>query len=141
MLRIMSRFLAATLALLVAPGLLAQSAAPTDATTAKPSKKHTAKQLTTAEYGKWESLGRHVLSPGGAWLACPVRRVDGKSELCLHMLATGSTEHFEYGSGPVFSDDDKWLAFRIGVSESERERLQKQKKPVRTKLTSLEARW
>ncbi|MHC4990258.1 MAG: hypothetical protein ACYTGC_04690, partial [Planctomycetota bacterium] len=90
--------------------------------------------IQAADYGRWESLGSSVLSPDGRWLAYTVGRTNGDDELRLRMLATDSTEVFEFGSRPAFSDDGKWLAFRIGVSEAEQEKARKDGKPVRTKL-------
>ncbi len=87
-----------------------------------------------ADWVRWERLGRSLLSPDGRWLAHEVRRGDGSAELRLRVLATDSTEVFEEGSGPEFSDDAAWLAYRRGHSEEEREALEKKKKPVENGL-------
>ncbi len=90
--------------------------------------------ITPEDYSKWESLGTSRLSPDGSWLAYQVAKVDGESVLKVLMLATPSNDDFPYGSNPVFSADSKWLAFRIGMSEDEREKLQAASKPVRNKM-------
>lgn len=87
-----------------------------------------------ADWVRWERLGRSLLSPDGRWLAHEVRRGDGSAELRLRVLATDSTEVFEEGSGPEFSDDAAWLAYRRGISEEDREALEKKKKPAENGL-------
>ncbi len=93
------------------------------------------RKLSPADYGQWESLGRGTrLANDGRWLACPIRRVNGKNEIRLHMLATDAQEVFENASNPAFSADSQWLAFSIGRSPDEREKLEKEKKPIQYKL-------
>ncbi len=97
--------------------------------------------VTPADYGRWEALGSSVLSDDGKWLAVSISRVDGTAELDVHPLgpvAAGATEspskpYFvaREGRQPAFSHDAGWMAYRIGVSEAEREKLQDEKKPVR----------
>lgn len=41
---------------------------------------------------------------------------------------------FMHGIQPAFSDDSKWAAFRIGVSEKEQKKLEEKEEPVRYKL-------
>src|SRR5262245_60563928 len=98
------------------------------------------KPLAAADYGKWENLGTGVLSPDGRWLAVPITRVDGTAELRLYSLADAdspgpSRPAFTAAQGhdPAFSRDSSWLAYRIGYSETEREKLEDDKKPVREK--------
>jgi len=88
------------------------------------------------DYGKWESLGfgGMTLSPDGRWLAYQVGRTNGEDELRIRMLATDETKDIDYGSRATFSADNNWLGYLIGVSETEREKLQEARKPVRTKL-------
>ena len=45
--------------------------------------------LKPADYGKFENLGATVLSPDGKWLAAPIRRNNGTSELRVHPTAGG----------------------------------------------------
>ena len=90
--------------------------------------------ITPADYGKWESLGPGELSPDGKWLAHVIQRSSRDDELRLVGLAGGKNHVAAFGANPVFSDDSKWLAYSIGVSEKEEEKLKKAKKPVRQKL-------
>lgn len=94
--------------------------------------------LTAADYGKWENLGATSLAPDGSWLAYTINRSDGSSELRVQKL--GSTEKpkvIAYGSGARFTNNSKWLAYTIGLSEDEREKLTKAKKPVQNKAALL----
>jgi dipeptidyl aminopeptidase/acylaminoacyl peptidase len=60
--------------------------------------------------------------------------VEGDGWLMLTSV-NGEEEHkFMYGSQPAFSEDSKWFAFRIGVSEEEEEKLEKDKKSVQYEL-------
>ena len=91
-----------------------------------------------ADYGKWESLNvgfgqaaNTTLSPNGQWLAYGVNRVNEENELRLGGVARDTTIVVANGTSPAFSSDSRWLAYAIGVSPAERDRLTREKKPVR----------
>ncbi len=88
--------------------------------------------LTPADYGKWESLGLTRLSPDGAWLAIGINRVNEENELRLRGGAPDTTYVAPYGTSAAFSNDSRWAAYLVGVAPRERERLTKERKPVRT---------
>jgi len=97
--------------------------------------------VTAADYGKWETPGTAVLTEDGRWMAVTVSRVDGTAELQVYALAPasnvapGKAWHVaKEGGAPAFSADGRWLAYRIGYSETEREKMQDDKKPVRDKV-------
>ncbi len=91
--------------------------------------------VPAADFQKWETLGAGDLSPDGKWLAYSVRRVSTDEELRIASL-TGARKDIvaAFGRRPVFSDDSKFLAYAIGVSEAEQDKLKKAKKPVEDKL-------
>src|ERR1035438_10222188 len=91
--------------------------------------------VTPAAFGKWETLGAGDLSPDGKWLAYSIRRVSTDEELRVASL-TGARKDIvaAFGRRPAFSDDSKFLAYAIGVSEAEQDKLKKAKKPVEDKL-------
>ena len=93
--------------------------------------------ITPKDYGKWEQLGAPRLSPRGDWVAVPVTRVSEENELRIRGVSRDTTIVVAYGTGAVFSPDSRWVAYAIGVSPKERERLTKDKKPVHN---SFEAR-
>ncbi len=66
-----------------------------------------------------------------------VNRVNEENELRIRGGPRDTTIVVAYGSAAVFSADGKWVAYAIGVSPKERDRLLKDKKPVRN---SFEAR-
>lgn len=93
------------------------------------------------DYGRFESLGSTELSESGSWLAYRVDRVDGKDELRIRGLtasAPDSTVTIAYGERPSFSEDERWLAFSIGVSDEEAERLREKDQRPRSSLGLLE---
>ena len=94
-----------------------------------------AREPSSTGDGKWENLGIDTkLSADGNWLVAPISRVDGTSELRIFDLITpGEPIIAEEARDPVFSDDSRWLAYTVGYPESEREKLQAGKKPVRNK--------
>ena len=94
--------------------------------------------LTRADYGRFESLagggGRGGSSNGfsadGAWLAYGITRVNRSDELRLVRLADTSTETVPYGSLATFSSDSKWVAYAVGHSQAETDRLTAAQRPV-----------
>ena len=90
------------------------------------------------DYGRWESLvsaGRYGgLSPDGQWLVYGINRSNGDNELRIVKLADGTETVAAFGLRPVFTSDSKWIAYLIGQSEAEREKLRKEKKPVQNRL-------
>lgn len=93
--------------------------------------------ITPKDFGKWETMGPSRLSPKGDWIAVPIVRVSEENELRIRAVARDTTIVVPFGQVPVFSPDDKWVAYAIGVAPKERERLTKEKKPVHN---SFEAR-
>jgi dipeptidyl aminopeptidase/acylaminoacyl peptidase len=101
---------------------------------------------TPAEYGQWETLvepgggggrgggGASGLSPDGKWLLYGINRSNGNNELHVTNVAGGTTKTTPFGTQPEFSSDSHWVAFSIGYSESQADRLRKDDKPVQNKL-------
>jgi hypothetical protein len=68
------------------------------------------RKLQPEDYGQWESFGgRTQLTNDGRWLAYSIRRVNGKNEVRLRMLATDAKEIFEDASNPTFSAPAAWF--------------------------------
>ena len=91
-----------------------------------------------AEYGQFESLAlipnRGGLSPDGKWLAYGINRANRNNELRITNVADGTTKVAAFGAQPVFSADSRWVAYAIGYSEAQEDKLRKDKKPVQRKL-------
>jgi dipeptidyl aminopeptidase/acylaminoacyl peptidase len=96
--------------------------------------------LTPDEYGRWEQLvaQRTPLSPDGRWLVYGITRSSRQNELRVQPSEGGAVTALPFGEQPAFSDNSRWLAFLIGVSEEEDAKLRKDKKPVHKKLGLLE---
>ncbi len=91
-----------------------------------------------ADFGKWETLGAGVLSPDGRWLAAQVRRTDGTYELRISPAAGGKPKIAAFGAEPAFSADSRFIAYSVGVSDTEQDRMKKDHRPVRQKLGILD---
>src|SRR5215475_11331738 len=91
-----------------------------------------------ADYGQWESLvtfrDHGGLSPDGKWLAHGINRSNRNNELRVTNIAEGTTKTVAFGTAPIFSSDSRWVAYSIGISESQEEKLKKDKKPVPKKI-------
>src|SRR5229473_6245354 len=94
--------------------------------------------VTPSDYGQFETLAtvpsRGGLSPDGKWLAYGINRSNRNNELRITSVADGTTKTAAFGSQPVFSSDSRWVAYAIGYSESQEEKMRKDKKPVQKKL-------
>jgi hypothetical protein len=89
-------------------------------------------RLTPAEYGQWEILGATSLSPDGKWLAHGINRSNRNNELRIISVAGGEPKVAAFGAQPVFSSDSRWVAYSIGYSEAQEEKLRKDKKMIFT---------
>lgn len=99
-----------------------------------------------ADYGQWETLieaggggGRgggaaRGLSPDGKWLVYGINRSNGNDELRATNIATGTSKTTAFGAQPAFSADSHWLAFSIGYSETQTDRMRRDNTPVQNKL-------
>lgn len=92
------------------------------------------KQLTPEDYGKWQSIGATELSPDGAWIAYTVTVQEDNDTLFVMNRAKGTTYKLAFASVPEFSKDNQWIAYRIGVSYKEAEKLRETGKPVEYKM-------
>ena len=95
-------------------------------------------RVDPGDYGRWENLGPAALSPDGGWIAYEVTRVDEASELRARRLSEDSTRVFPWGGAPAFSADGRWLAWTVGLSPEERERLQEVEETIRGKAALLD---
>jgi hypothetical protein len=94
--------------------------------------------LKPADYDQFESVSagaaRGGLSPDGRWIAYTITKVGGDSELHVSQIAGTATQTVPFGSGAVFSANSGWIAYGIGQSEAEAERLRTARQPVQRKL-------
>ena len=114
---------------ILAPGLLAA---------AFPLSAQDLPRVAPEDYGRWETLGSALISPHGDWIAYQVSRVDETAELRMRRVSEDSTRVFPWGGSPAFSPDGRWLAWTVGVSPEERERLEAEDEPVRQEAALME---
>ena len=120
--RRLTAFLAAFLVILAGP-VAAQEAA-----------SNGLRHVTPDDYGDFETLGGTTLSDDGRWLAVSVGRVAGDGELRIHDLESDSVITIPNGMGPGFSPDGRWAALSVRPDEAERQRLQRDRRPIRNDL-------
>src|SRR5262249_17861266 len=96
--------------------------------------------LTPAEYGQFEMLQPQGggLSPDGSWTAYGINRSNRNNELRVTKVVDGATTAIAFGTQPSFSADSHWLAYEIGMSESQEEKLRNDKKPIHRKAGILD---
>jgi dipeptidyl aminopeptidase/acylaminoacyl peptidase len=90
--------------------------------------------IAPKDYGKWELLGPSRLSPRGDWIAYALNRVDEDNQLRIRGGARDTTIVVHFASGASFTPDDQWIIYTVGVSPKDRERLTKEKKPIRNSV-------
>lgn len=73
------------------------------------------------DYDRWETFLFPTVSPTADWIAYRVRRNDQSAELRVLDVETDSTFVVPWGEGAVFSPDGRFLAWRVGVSNEERD--------------------
>lgn len=96
--------------------------------------------LKPADYGKWESLVGSRLSPDGDWLAVNINRVNEEHELLVRGGPRDTSFVAAYAATPSFTGDSRWIGYLVRVSPKERERLEKEKKPIRTSFAARDLR-
>jgi dipeptidyl aminopeptidase/acylaminoacyl peptidase len=90
-----------------------------------------------AEWGQFENLAiqaRGGLSPDGRWLAYGINRSSRENELRIRNIASGAEKVVASGAQPAFAADSKWVAYAIGHTEAQEERLRAQRRPIHRKL-------
>lgn len=92
------------------------------------------KNLTPEDYGKWQSMTATELSPNGEWVAYAITIQEDNDSLFVVNRASNKTYKLEFGSSPEFSKDNQWVAYRIGVSYKDAEKMREQMKPVEYKM-------
>jgi hypothetical protein len=98
------------------------------------------RMLQPEDYGRFEQLAaqRTPLSADGAWLVYGINRSNRQNELRFQPAAGGDAIVVAFGEQPAFSDDSKWAASLVGMSEEDEAKLQKDKKPIRKRLALID---
>ncbi len=91
------------------------------------------KVLNLDDYGEWSGITQVALSPDGRWMTFAYQPNDGDGTLFmrdLENLGMSPVEMGTNGTGSVFSEDSRWLAFFTTPPEEEAEELREQREPV-----------
>ncbi|WP_276485368.1 alpha/beta hydrolase family protein [Paraflavitalea pollutisoli] len=92
------------------------------------------KNLTPEDYGKWQSLSFTDLSPNGEWAAYIVASQEVNDTLYVVNRLTNKSYKLEFATNFEFSKDNQWIAYQIGVSYKDGEKLREQKQPIKYKM-------
>ena len=94
--------------------------------------------LKPADYDQFETVtaaaARGGLSPDGKFLAYTVGTIGGKSELRVLQIGGEVKKTIAYATGAAFTSNSLWIAYSIGVSQEEQDRLTAARQPIRRKL-------
>ncbi|HRK22375.1 MAG TPA: hypothetical protein PLX06_11225, partial [Fimbriimonadaceae bacterium] len=119
------RLVLASVCLVLAAGVFANSIEP----------QGKAKKFVTPEDAKkWETLTSPRISNDGRWFAYGVNLNDGDGRLVVRNCDTAQNWTTPVGSGAVFSEDSKWVAYSIGMPRAEADKLRAQRKPLERKM-------
>ncbi|MRG45928.1 prolyl oligopeptidase family serine peptidase [Chitinophaga sp. SYP-B3965] len=92
------------------------------------------KDLTPADYAKWQFFAGTTLSENGEWAAYSVGVQEDNDTLYLFNQLTNKRYALEFSTAPSFSKDNQWVAYNIGVPFKEAEKLRDQKMPIPLKM-------
>ncbi len=92
------------------------------------------KTMSEADVETWERLGSGQISNDGKWYVGSISTVGGESRTVIRSVDGPEKDVIPHASRPAFSEDSQWVAFSIGVSKEEREKLTKAKKRVENTL-------
>ena len=88
------------------------------------------KPLDHSVYDNWQSIGERLLSNDGKYIVFSVNPQEGDANLILQSADGTYKKEFARGYGAEFSEDSKWLVFKIKPTFKEtREAKIKKKKP------------
>jgi dipeptidyl aminopeptidase/acylaminoacyl peptidase len=101
------------------------------------------KVLTMDDYGLWRTVTSVQLSSDGKWMTYdytkPEADEDALDERNLQIRHLDSEKVYEvpFGISSVFSDDSKWVAYKIDLDRKEAKKLKDKKKPIQQKVQLL----
>ncbi len=98
------------------------------------------KVLTLDDYPKWKHIQEVTISDTGDWITYGYRPNGGDVTLNIKSLETEKIYDIAVGSDPKISSDSRWAAYKISPSKEEAKKLQKEKKPVTTKVELVDLR-
>jgi dipeptidyl aminopeptidase/acylaminoacyl peptidase len=95
------------------------------------------KVLTLEDYPRWKHIISTSISSDGNWISYALRPNGGDPTLYIKSLVSDKIYETPNGSQPTFSKNSQWVAYMIGQTKKESEKLKKEKKPVPTQAELL----
>lgn len=101
------------------------------------------KVITMGDYGLWRTVSSTKLSNDGNWMTYDYRKPeadeDAPDERNLQIKHLGSDKVFQvpFAISPAFSDDSRWVAYKVDLDRKEAKKLKEKKKPVQQKVQLL----
>lgn len=92
------------------------------------------KQLQPSDYGKWQQIGVTDLSPDGNWMGYHISIQENNDTLYIENRRSNKLYKLEFANNFEFSGDNQWVAYRIGLSFKEAEKLREQGRPIEFKM-------
>jgi len=92
------------------------------------------------DVSKWRSIKArfNTLSPDGQWMAYITGPVEGDQEVVVRKVSDTTTYHYACGATPnslIFSDDSKFVAFKVSAKDADVKAAKKTSKTLYDKLT------
>ncbi|MEX2570726.1 MAG: prolyl oligopeptidase family serine peptidase [Gemmatimonadota bacterium] len=96
--------------------------------------------LELAEYSRWRTIRSPEISADGEWVAWVYNQVRQDDVLHVRHVESGREHVVERASSPLFSDDARWVAYRVSLPLSELEAAEEagEARPRRAELLDLE---
>jgi hypothetical protein len=92
------------------------------------------KDLTPDDYGNWQTLATTGISPDGEWMLYHIMVQEDNDTMYVVNKNANKTYKLAFAANPEFSGDNQWLAYRVGVSYKESEKLREQNKTIEFKM-------
>jgi dipeptidyl aminopeptidase/acylaminoacyl peptidase len=91
------------------------------------------KPLQLEDYGPWSRITSVAISPDGSWMTYAYAPNEGDTRFFIRNLddmELPPADSAVSGTGPVFSEDGRWLAYITTPPEEEADRLREEREPV-----------
>ena len=101
------------------------------------------KVLTMDDYGLWRTVSSTQLSGDGKWMTYDYRKPEADEDapdernLQIKHLDSDKLYQVPFGISPAFSDDSRWVAYKVDLDRKEAKKLKDKKKPVQQKVQLL----
>ena len=101
------------------------------------------KVVTMDDYGLWRTVTSTQLSSDGKWMTYDYRKPEADEDapdernLQIKHLDSDKVYQVPFGISPEFSDDSRWVAYKVDLDRKEAKKLKDKKKPVRQKVQLL----